>query len=291
MVEQGTERNGWLTPPQSLDEEPAFPEDRATLLKRLVWVAGQILLILASFQVYKTVRKFGIREDPQIAFDHAVDVINFQESLGLFVEEGMQRWAIDRGEWFILIFNNLYAYYTWWVVGGMMVLAFFAPKRYQYIRRAFYISMLLVTPMYLLYPLAPPRFMNEVSGFGYSYDFVDTLAVWGPNYFSDTGIVQGNRHAAMPSMHCGWTVFSAIAFSLVFRSPKVRIAIIGFFAALILYIVIVTGNHYWIDGLVGWMFIAAAFVINRFIPYPLIKRYLASRNESTDVEIGRQSTS
>lgn len=285
MVVNRSEENGWLTPPASLDEQPALPRDRSTLLKRLVWIAGQILLILASFQVYKTVRKFGIREDPQIAFDHAVDVINFQDSLGLFFEEGMQRWALDRGEWYILIFNNLYAYYTWWVVGGMMVLAFFAPERYRYIRRAFYISMLLVTPMYLLYPLAPPRFMNEISGFGYNYDFVDTLAVWGPNYFSDTGMVQGNRHAAMPSMHCGWTVFSAIAFSMVFKSPKVRIGIVAFFAALILYIVIVTGNHYWIDGAVGWMFIATAFVINRYIHYPLIKRYLAGRGESSEQSV------
>lgn len=289
MVVNRSEENGWLTPPASLDEQPALPQDRTTLLKRLVWIAGQILLILASFQVYKTVRKFGIREDPQIAFDHAVDVINFQDSLGLFFEEGMQRWALDRGEWYILIFNNLYAYYTWWVVGGMMVLAFFAPERYRYIRRAFYISMLLVTPMYLLYPLAPPRFMNEISGFGYNYDFVDTLAVWGPNYFSDTGIVQGNRHAAMPSMHCGWTVFSAIAFSMVFKSPKVRIGIVAFFAALILYIVIVTGNHYWIDGAVGWMFIATAFVINRYIPYPLIKRYLAGSGESSEQSVQQQA--
>lgn len=288
MVARSTESNGWLTPPPSLDEKPAMPRGHDTILRRLIWVAGQVLLILASFQVYKTVRKFGIPDDPQIAFNHAEDVIGFQQSLGLFFEESWQQWAIDRGEWYILIFNNLYAYYTWWVVGGMMVLAFFAPKRYQYIRRAFYISMLLVTPMYILYPLAPPRFMNEISGFGYSYQFVDTLAVWGPNYFSDTGIVQGNRYAAMPSMHCGWTVFSAVAISLVFKSPKVRIAIIGFVAALIMYIVIVTGNHYWIDGVVGWIFIGTAFVINQFIPYPLIKRFLARRRESSSDIISQQ---
>ena len=172
-----------------------MPKGSDTILKRLLWLAGQALLIFASFQVYKTVRKYGIPDDPQIAFDHAENVITFQKSLGLFFEESWQHWALSHGDWYILIFNNLYAYYQWWVIGGMLILGFFAPRRYQYMRRAFYISMLLVTPMYIIYPLAPPRFMNEVAGFGYDYNFVDTLAVYGPNYFSETGIVTANRYA------------------------------------------------------------------------------------------------
>lgn len=263
--------NGWLTPAE--DQAPAFPKVRIVVIKRLSWILAQALLLLASFQVYKFVRRYGIPDDTSIAFDHAKDIIGFQERLGLFFELQWQQWALERGDWYIEFFNYLYAYYMWWVVGGMVLLAFFAPRRYQYIRRAFYISMVLVTPMYIIYPLAPPRFLAA-----HGWDFVDTMAVYGPNYFSETGLVQANRYAAMPSMHVGWTTFVAVAISLLFSSAKVRIAFVSFVALLMIYIVIITGNHYWVDGVVGWMFIGAAFTINRFIPFPLFQAWHKRRH-------------
>ena len=79
-----------------------------------------------------------------------------------------------------------------------------APARYRFLRRVFLCSMLLALPWFYLYPLAPPRFMAE-----YGYPFIDSQAVYGPNYFSGRSPVQANQFAAMPSMHCGWTVIGA----------------------------------------------------------------------------------
>lgn len=274
MIGPGTPKDGWLTPAQ--DEKPAVPANRETALNRLVFAVLQGVLLFVAFQVYKTVRKFGIREDPSEAYSHALDIINIQEKLGLMFELDWQRWALDQGESYIKFFNYLYAYYMWWVIGGMALLAFFAPVRFRFIRRAFFISMVLVTPMYLIYPLAPPRFMQD-----YGWPFVDTMQTYGPNYFSETGLVQANRYAAMPSMHVGWTTFVAVAVSLLFSNAKVRVAFVTCVALLITYIVIITGNHYWLDAVVGWIFIGAAFVINHFIPYPLIKGWIESKRTST----------
>ena len=266
--------NGYLLPGQ--DEPPGLPRGRVTFLKRLGWALLQGLILWTAFQIYKVARREFIPPDAQVAFDNALDIIAIQEWMGVMFELEWQQWALNQGESYIKFFNNLYAYYMWWVIGGMMLVAFLAPVRFRYIRRAFYISMLLVTPMYLIYPLAPPRFMQE-----YGWAFVDTLAVYGPNYFDDTGaVVQANRYAAMPSMHVGWTTFVAIAVSALFASPKVRIAFVTFLALLMTYIVIITGNHYWVDALVGWIFIGAAFVVNKAIPYPLIKQYLLNRKDS-----------
>lgn len=60
-----------------------------------------------------------------------------------------------------------------------MILLFFAPARFLYLRRVFFLTMILALPWYIIYPLAPPRFMQP-----FGWDFVDTLAVYGPNYFS-----------------------------------------------------------------------------------------------------------
>lgn len=263
--------NGFLFPAE--DEAPALPSGAKATLLRFGWAALQGLILWTAFQIYKVARREFIPPDAQVAFDNALHVIDFQQSLGLMFELEWQQWALGHGDWYITFFNNLYAYYMWWVIGGMMLVAFLAPVRFRYIRRAFYISMLLVTPMYLLYPLAPPRFMQD-----YGWAFVDTLAVYGPNYFDDTGaVVQANRYAAMPSMHVGWTTFVAIAVSVLFANPKARVAFVAFMALLMSYIVIITGNHYWVDGVVGWMFIGAAFVINRYIPYPLIRGWIENR--------------
>lgn len=270
-MQETAPRNGWLTPVQ--DEPPGLPQGGSTLVKRLIWSVAQGVLILAAFQVYKTVRRFGIPEDTSIAFDHARDVIHSEKRLHLFFELDWQAWALSHGDWYIRFFNYVYAYYMWWVVGGFCLLAFFAPRRYQYLRRAFFISMLLVTPMYLIYPLAPPRFMEP-----HGWSFIDTMAVYGPNYFSETGLVQANRYAAMPSMHVGWTTFVAISVSMLIPTVRWRIPLVLFMASLITYVVIITGNHYWLDALVGWIFIGTAIVINHFIPFPLLQRW---RNKST----------
>ena len=253
--------NGWLTP--AVDQPPSRPQGSVETLKRSAWVLGQGTLIFVAFQIYKTARRYGIPDDPVIAYDHARDVIRVQDRLGLYFEPDWQSWALNRSDNYIRFFNYVYAYYMWWVIGGLSLLAFLAPVRYRFLRRAFFISMFLVTPMYLIYPLAPPRFMPG---------FVDTMAVYGPNYFSESGLVQANRYAAMPSMHVGWTTFVAIAVGMLLLSARLRILLVVFMASLITYVVIITGNHYWLDAVVGWMFIGAAIVINHYLPYPLLLR-------------------
>jgi diacylglycerol O-acyltransferase / wax synthase len=257
-----TDAQGFLTPPD--DQPPRFPTGRE-FLRRLPWLAGQVLLYLVMFQVYKMVRKQFILEDNTGAFNNATDIIRIEESLGLFFELDLQRWILDRPDWVILFFNNVYAYYTQAFLVSMAFLALMAPVRYRYIRRAFFISMAIATPMYLIYPLAPPRFMDT-----YGWPFVDTMQVYGPNYFSETGIVTANRFAAMPSMHVGWTTFFAIGLMLAIPNRKLGITVMVAITALMTFTVMVTGNHYWLDAVGGWLVIGLAYLINRMVPYPLI---------------------
>ena len=246
-------------------------------LKSIPYLASQGILYLVMFQVYKMARKQFIPPDASVAFDHAKDILHFEEKLGLMFELDLQKWVLDQGDWLIKSFNQVYSNYTWAFLFGMLFLAFMAPVRYRFMRRAFFISMAIATPMYLIYPLAPPRFMEP-----YGWPFMDTLAVYGPNYFSESGLVTANRFAAMPSMHVGWTTFFAICIMLGIPNRKVGIAIMSFLTVLIVLTVIVTGNHYWMDALGGWLVITAAFIINRFVPYPFLKN-LPWRKPSPEV--------
>ncbi len=235
-------------------------------MRRVPWLLSQLALYLVMFQVYKLARKQFIPRDESIAFGHARNVLHFEESLGLMFELDLQRWVLDRGDWLIGFFNNVYAYYMWIFFFGLLTLAFMAPVRYRYIRRAFFISMAIATPMYLIYPLAPPRFMEP-----HGWPFLDTLAIYGPNYFSETGLVTANRFAAMPSMHVGWTTFTAIALMLAIPNRVVGRIVMAILTVLITLTVMITGNHYWLDAVGGWLVISLAYLINRVIPYPLLR--------------------
>ncbi|MGI8963942.1 MAG: phosphatase PAP2 family protein [Thermomicrobiales bacterium] len=253
----------FLRPP--IDHVPRWPEHRAW--PRLVlWATSQILLYLALFQVYKMARKTFITRAETVAFENALDILRYQGALNSNFELSWQRWVLDRGD-LILVFNNIYAYYMYGFYACAIILLVVAPVRYQYLRRVFIISMILALPWYAIYPLAPPRFMQD-----FGWPFVDTLAEYGPNYFSESGLVTANRFAAMPSMHCGWTMVAGLMISAAVPWRWLGRSLFVFLTLLIAVTVIVTGNHYWLDIVGGWLVIGASLLVNRLLPFPLPTR-------------------
>lgn len=224
---------------------------------------GQIVLFLILFQAYKLVRRTFITRAESVAFDNALRVLDLQGRLHANVEWGWQRWVLDRGD-LILYFNNYYAYFMYGFYICAIVLLVMSPARFRYLRRVFLLTMIIALPWYIIFPLAPPRFMQP-----YGWDFVDTLAVYGPNYFSESGLVAANRYAAMPSMHCGWTLVGAIMIAAAIPWYGIGRALGIVQVVLISVTVIVTGNHYWLDIIGGWIVVLLALLINRALPYPL----------------------
>jgi membrane-associated phospholipid phosphatase len=254
-------RNGWLRPATG-DDEASFPPKR-DLPRTVLFGAAQVLLFLVLFQIYKVVRRLYIPRAESVAFDNALQILDIQGVINANVELDLQRWLLAQGD-LILFFNYFYAWFMWVFYACAMILLFFAPARFLYLRRVFFLTMILALPWYIIYPLAPPRFMQP-----YGWDFVDTLAVYGPNYFSEEDLVTANRLAAMPSMHIGWTTIAAL---MMWNALPGAWRIVGrVFAALLValmtYTVMVTGNHYWIDAIGGWIIVFAALAINRWLPW------------------------
>jgi hypothetical protein len=63
--------------------------------------------------------------------------------------------------------------------------------------------------------------------------------------------------SAMPSIHVGWAVLFAIA-AWSTRSILARVLATGH-AVLTSYVVVVTGNHFWLDGVVAAAMVAVAW--------------------------------
>jgi hypothetical protein len=100
-----------------------------------------------------------------------------------------------------------------------------------------------------LIPVAPPRM---VPGIG----IADTAMEYGQSVYGKVGGFEADQLSAMPSVHVGWAVLVAIC---VYRVSTSRWRYLGAAHAVVtVFVVVVTGNHYWGDGIVAVALLGAA---------------------------------
>ncbi|HWM63196.1 MAG TPA: phosphatase PAP2 family protein [Solirubrobacterales bacterium] len=210
------------------------------------------LLLIVDF-AYETVR--GIADGQHsTAFAHGQQVIDAERATGTFFEPAMQEFFMG-ASWVIDFANQVYMNSQFAVVLGFFVwLYFFRNESFYFVRNMFAVAMGLALVGYVLYPTAPPRLYP-------GYGFVDTINDFSSvNHDSALAKLFINPYAAVPSMHCAFALMiGATGFQLV-RSRFLK----GVWLAwplLVAWVVIVTGNHYWVDIVLGWMVAVAAALI------------------------------
>jgi uncharacterized membrane protein YjdF len=97
-------------------------------------------------------------------------------------------------------------------------------------------------------PVAPPRLV-PASG------LVDSVVLVGRHH----GFI--NQYAALPSLHVGWSMLAGV---MLIRSVGGRLGwLLGLIPVSIIAVaVVVTGNHYWLDGLAGIAVCLAALALS-----------------------------
>ena len=105
-----------------------------------------------------------------------------------------------------------------------------------------------------LIPVAPPRLLPGTG-------LVDTAVRYGQSVYSWHGGFDADEFSAMPSVHVGWALIVAIAVITVSRSRWRWLA--AAYPALTLLVVVVTANHFWLDGIVAGLLVALVMVVQR----------------------------
>ena len=105
-----------------------------------------------------------------------------------------------------------------------------------------------------LIPVAPPRLL-PLTG------MVDTAVQYGQSVYSWGGGFDADEFSAMPSVHVGWALIVAIAVITVSRSRWRWLA--AAYPVLTLLVVVVTANHFWLDGIVAGFLVALVLVVQR----------------------------
>ena len=235
----------------------------------------EIGLVALGFLLYFLVRGAVVDRTSQ-AMRNADWIIDLQESIGLFVEPDVNRWAVQ-SELLVRLFNYTYFWLDFPLIVAVGLLMFWRRRTfYTLLRDALLISGGFALILYWSFPVAPPRL---VPGYG----FVDTLARYSDlAYQAQSTAPFVNPYAAVPSLHVGWSVVLAI---VVFWATDRWWLRIGALTVMVLQSVsvVATANHYILDGVVGAAVSLAGLGIAVWLQragYPAIRRWLRSRVEA-----------
>jgi hypothetical protein len=220
----------------------------------------EILIVGIGYLVYSQVR--GLAGDRVIdAFTNGYRIVELERDLGIFGERALQTLVLPH-ELLVHIFNFVYFYGLFPMLIPTAIFLFLRrPEIYLIARNAFLISGGIAVCFYLLLPTAPPRLI----GMG----FIDTLSrSFTPTYESIPGV---NHFAALPSMHVGWNFLMAFALYLAFSGSRLR-PVVMILPVMMFTSTVATGNHYFVDGLLGLVVASMGLAIALYISRITAKR-------------------
>jgi membrane-associated phospholipid phosphatase len=215
--------------------------------------ARQLGLFVLADLCYETVR--GVAEGQRVeAFANAEAVIDIERATGTYFEPGLQSALIDQ-RWIIDAANFAYMNSHFVITTGFLVwLYLFRNDSFYFVRNMFMIGMALALIGYALLPTAPPRLFPEEG-------YVDTITAYSEvNHDSALVKMFVNPYAAIPSMHIAFALMIGVPGALLARRRITR----GFWCVyplIILFVVVVTANHFWLDAAAGALVAALSALV------------------------------
>jgi len=209
---------------------------------------------VALYGVYELVRGFG-GEDWTAARLHTADIVGVERSLGIFWERGIQA-ASTSVPGLASVLGVLYISLHFVVTIAFLVWVHRRrPDAFATVRTTLVVATGLALAGYLTFPAAPPR----LAGLGFTDTVTKSAKV---NLSSDLLGALYNPIAAVPSLHFGYALLVGAGLAMLARRRWVRIAG-AFYPFAMLYIIVATGNHFFVDAALGGAVVVAAWFVAR----------------------------
>jgi hypothetical protein len=203
---------------------------------------------------------FGVRAittgETDTAFDNAAAVMRFERETGLAIEESVQRVVLDH-RWVVDAANAVYIYGHWPAIllGGILLYRL-RPPRYRLLRNTMLLTGLVGLFIFALFPVAPPRLADPA--------VVDTVSAHNPGYRVLFPPSLVNEFAAVPSFHVGWDFALGVAIWGATTNIALRAVSVVLPAAQAVAVVL-TANHYIVDGMLGVAIVLLALGAQRAV--------------------------
>jgi hypothetical protein len=210
----------------------------------------QLVLLAAAYWAWRHARG-AVDGSLGLSFSHARDLVSAERSLGLLIEPSVQHWAVGAG-WPAELARWGYANLHFKGSCVMLAILYFRYRgSFGFVRNAVFAAMVISVIGYALLPTAPPRFLPELG-------LDPSSSVTGNDpLLSHPGDALFNPFAAVPSMHVGLSVILAWSLAMLVRTPVLR-GLLFAYPLLMTFVVVASGNHFWLDAVLGVLTAALA---------------------------------
>ena len=226
---------------------------RRTVAPAVLRALLELGLVLALFELYRYGRLLARGEDTA-AYTHALQVHHFERLLHLPSEATVQ--GLVPSDTLLHAANIYYFSVHFPAMIAFLVWGYLFRPRAEYVWARNLVIALTGSALvvHMIYPLAPPRMFPQ-------WGFIDTMSLFGPNAYAGTSGAMANQFAAMPSLHIGWAAL--IAYVIHRTGPRWLAWVATAHLAVTILVVVVTANHYWLDGAVALALLGMAVLVIR----------------------------
>lgn len=220
---------------------------------------GIVLVLYALWRIVGTVSLVHVNG----AIDAGQHIWDFERAIHLPSEHGLQHLFL-KSSVLIQACNVFYATVHIPSMGIFLVWLWFRHRdHYGPIRNVIALTTLWCLAIQLI-PVAPPRLVPALH-------IADTPALFGQAVYPALGKSGPAQLSAMPSVHVAWAAI--IGVSIVVASSRRWRWIALAHPVVTMIVVVVTGNHYWLDGVVGVMVAAPAVLFEREVRAFVTRRW------------------
>lgn len=237
----------------------ALTRPRRFLPNGIIDALVQLLVVVVAYKLYQNTRGMVDHQiGASVAFANADWIVSVERTLHLDMERGIQRFA-DSVPGLMDASSLMYLNAQFSVTFGAMIYIYIAHNHaFGFVRNMFIIAWSLALVGYIAMPTAPPRLVPGLDIF----DAIARMTNVDPTNHSTSELY--NPYAAVPSMHVGFSLMVGIPLAKLCKHRPVKI-FWATYPAIVLFVVMATGNHFFLDGVFG----AAAVGIAAFGAYQL----------------------
>jgi hypothetical protein len=227
--------------------------------------AREFSIVMGLFALWQYVGHY-VRTHSAGAMERAREIQELQAWLRLPDEQVLQLKVLPH-EWLVRGINGYYA--SAHLTGMALFLVWVWWRRrdsFAGVRNTVAASTLLYLVVQSV-PVAPPRLLPGAG-------FVDTALVYGQSVYGPYTTGLASQLTAMPSVHVGWSFIIAWYITKLGRGPGRWLGCLHL--VLTVWVVVLTANHWWLDGVAAAFIALAVLAVLGELPSP-IRRYVRAR--------------
>ena len=217
---------------------------------------AEVATLAFLYAIYEVVRGQG-NATLAAARLHTDWIVDLERHLHLFGERAVQN-AADAVPGAPTLLGIAYIALHFLGTGAFLIWLYRRHReRFALVRNVLIAATGIALVLYVVFPVAPPRLAN--------LGFVDTVSHSAKvNLSSDLLGSLYNPFAAVPSLHFGYALLVGLTIATVARGRFARVLGLTY-PAVMLFVIVATGNHFFFDAFAGALAIGAGYVVARRI--------------------------